>query len=109
MQSIQGGVVSRESVVMLSKMRASVLVVAATLAASVACGGTTKKSTAPVRSPTLDYPSPTQETSQGEVVGADRVAPGDKLRTGPTIGPGGPTPAEKPPGTGGGAPEKPKR
>jgi len=62
---------------------------------AVACGGS-KPADAPPRSPSSDYPAPAQETSQGEVVGADRVPPGDKLKTGPTIGPGGVTPASGP-------------
>src|SRR6187402_785802 len=38
----------------------------------------------PFRSPTRDYPPPPAQTSDGEVVGADRMAPADKLQTGPT-------------------------
>lgn len=38
----------------------------------------------PFRSPTRDYPAPPVQTSDGEVVGADRMAPEDKLQQGPT-------------------------
>jgi hypothetical protein len=38
----------------------------------------------PFRSPTRDYPAPPAQTSDGEVVGVDRMAPADKLQTGPT-------------------------
>lgn len=39
---------------------------------------------APVRSPSLDYAPPAVATSDGETVGADRRAPGDKLHEGVT-------------------------
>jgi len=48
------------------------------------------------RSPTLDYPPPPAETSDGQVIGADRMPPEHKLRTGPQLGMGGLTPAERP-------------
>lgn len=38
----------------------------------------------PLRSPTRDYPPPPAQTSDGEVVGADRRRPEDTLETGPT-------------------------
>jgi len=38
----------------------------------------------PFRSPTRDYPAPPAQTSDGEIVGVDRMAPADKLQTGPT-------------------------
>ena len=38
----------------------------------------------PLRSPTRDYPAPPPQTSDGEVVGADRRSPADALVTGPT-------------------------
>ncbi|HEY6723959.1 MAG TPA: hypothetical protein VI197_08000 [Polyangiaceae bacterium] len=38
----------------------------------------------PFRSPTRDYPHPPTQTSDGEVVGADRMSPADKLEQGPT-------------------------
>jgi hypothetical protein len=38
----------------------------------------------PFRSPTVDYPAPPPQTSDGEVVGADRQAPSDKLEAGPS-------------------------
>lgn len=43
----------------------------------------------PLRSPTLDYPHPPSQTSDGQVVGADRRPPDDTLRMGPKVGPGG--------------------
>jgi hypothetical protein len=48
------------------------------------------------RSPTLDYPHPATETSDGQIVGADRMRPEHKLRAGPQLGIGGLTPAEGP-------------
>lgn len=48
------------------------------------------------RSPTLDYPPPDAETSDGQVVGADRMAPERKLATSPKVGNGGVTPAASP-------------
>jgi hypothetical protein len=39
----------------------------------------------PPQSPTNDVQPPTTTTSDGEVVGADRVAPGQKLEEGPTL------------------------
>lgn len=54
----------------------------------------------PLRSPTLDYPLPAAQTSDGEIVGADRIPPSDKIREGPALGPGGATPAGRP-GVGG--------
>jgi hypothetical protein len=53
---------------------------------------------APPRSPSLDYPPPAAQTSNGQVVGADQVPPGDKLRQSPRIGPEGPIPSERPGG-----------
>jgi hypothetical protein len=68
--------------------------------AMCACGGSGQKAAAPVRSPTLDYPLPEAQTSSnGEVLGADRQAPGDKLREGPRAGTAGVVPAETPGGT----------
>jgi len=65
----------------------------ATVATS-ACGGQAPQ--APVRSPTLDYPLPAAQTSDGQVVGADRERPEDKLREGPRAGTTGVVPAEGP-------------
>jgi hypothetical protein len=48
------------------------------------------------RSPTLDYPPPPAQTSDGQVVGADGVPPERKLATSPKIGNGGLTPAATP-------------
>jgi hypothetical protein len=41
---------------------------------------------APLRSPTLDYGHPTPTTSDGQVVGVDRKAPGDTLAESATSG-----------------------
>ncbi len=41
---------------------------------------------APARSPAQDYPPPPPTTSDGQVVGADGVPPGDKLQQGPRVG-----------------------
>ncbi|HVU04557.1 MAG TPA: hypothetical protein VHE30_22520 [Polyangiaceae bacterium] len=60
----------------------------------VACGGSGE---APPRSPSTDYVEPQARTSNGEVVGADREPPGDKLAESPRIGSGGITPASTPP------------
>jgi hypothetical protein len=65
----------------------------AALAVLAACGGPND-----ARSPAVDYPEPPPTTADGEVVGADRMAPGDKLDTGPKAGPGGVTTA-RPPGS----------
>jgi hypothetical protein len=63
----------------------------------------------PSRSPSVDYPPPAQETSQGEVIGADRVPPGDKLRSGPQVGSRGVIPAEGPTPPDAGAKKSPLR
>jgi hypothetical protein len=68
-----------------------------------ACGGQNADSA--VRSPTLDYPLPPSQTSDGEVVGADGVRPDDKLAEGvhagthgvsPSAGPGAPPETSNP-------------
>ena len=48
------------------------------------------------RSPTLDYPPSPAETSDGQIVGADRMPPERKLAESPKIGTGGLTPAATP-------------
>lgn len=48
------------------------------------------------RSPTLDYPPPPAETSDGQVVGVDGVPPERKLATSPKVGTGGLSPAASP-------------
>ena len=63
-----------------------------------ACGGGKPAETAPPRSPTTDYPHPATRSADGQVVGADGVAPDDRLRAGPKVGSGGVTPAERPGG-----------
>ena len=51
----------------------------------VSCGGSAG---APLRSPSLDYEPPAPTSSDGDTVGADRAAPGDKLHQGvSTAGP----------------------
>jgi hypothetical protein len=52
-----------------------------------------KENVTPLRSPARDYPLPAVQTSDGEVVGADRQPPAEKLETSPAVGSGGPTPA----------------
>lgn len=49
-----------------------------------------------MRSPTLDYPLPPTQTSDGQVLGADRIPPQDKLRTSPRLGSEGLTPSQGP-------------
>ncbi|MEP7122503.1 MAG: hypothetical protein ABJE95_16395 [Byssovorax sp.] len=49
-----------------------------------------------MRSPTLDYPPPPAETSDGHVVGADGMRPEDKLATSAKVGNGGLSPAASP-------------
>jgi hypothetical protein len=50
-----------------------------------------------VRSPTLDYPQSEAQTSNGEVVGADQMAPEDKLDNGARVSPRGLIPSGGPP------------
>jgi len=51
----------------------------------------------PLRSPSTDYPPPETELSATHLdLGADRQAPGDKLKNGATIAPNGLTPAGRP-------------
>ena len=50
------------------------------------------------RSPSLDYPPSAAQTSDGEIVGADRIPPGDKLQEKPHAGTPGLTPAAGPGG-----------
>lgn len=58
----------------------------------LACGPSS-----PSKSPTNDVTPPTTNTGDGEVMGADRVAPGDKLNQGPQLDSNeGLKPAEKP-------------
>jgi hypothetical protein len=63
---------------------------------SSACAGQGAPSESPMRSPTLDYPPPPQQTSDGQVVGADGVPPEVKLRSGASVGPHGVAPSEGP-------------
>lgn len=65
-------------------------------AASACAGSSASTSAALTRSPTLDYPPPATETSDGQIVGADRIRPEHKLRASPQLGIGGLTPAERP-------------
>jgi hypothetical protein len=50
------------------------------VATCVACGPSS-----PSKSPTNDVNPPTTNTGDGEVMGADRVSPGEKLDTGPKL------------------------
>jgi hypothetical protein len=62
----------------------------------VACGN---PNSAPPTSPTNDVQPPTTTTGDGEVMGADRVPPGQKLEQGPRLdSQQGLKPAAKPPG-----------
>jgi hypothetical protein len=51
---------------------------------SAACGSSNQD--APLRSPTLDYRPPPPATADGKGVGADGVAPQDRLEEGPAAG-----------------------
>jgi hypothetical protein len=51
----------------------------------VACGGT-RNGDAPLRSPSHDYRPPPPTTAEGKGVGADGVAPGDRLEEGAQVG-----------------------
>lgn len=55
---------------------------------ALACG----RSSGHTRRSPADYPPPPPE-SHGEILGADRQTPHDKLMTGPRVGTGGVTPA----------------
>ncbi len=63
---------------------------------SAGCGGATSEG-APPRSPSQDYPPPSAQTSDGEVIGADRTRLEEKLETSPRVGLGGIVPAARPP------------
>jgi hypothetical protein len=49
-----------------------------------------------VRAPSADYSPPSEQASNGQVLGADRVPPGDKLATSVRITPAGVLPASQP-------------
>jgi hypothetical protein len=51
----------------------------------------------PARSPSVDYPPPPVQTSDGQVVGADRTPPGDHIQQSPRVGTQGLQPAATPP------------
>ena len=56
----------------------------------------------PVRSPSNDYPPPAVQTSDGQIVGADRTPPGEHIERGPQLGNQGlktPGPIVEHPGT----------
>jgi hypothetical protein len=60
-----------------------------------ACG---QPQNTPTKSPTNDVQPPTTTTGNGEVMGADRVSPAQKLEEGPTLdAQEGLKPASKPP------------
>ncbi|MDF3066132.1 MAG: hypothetical protein K0R38_1733 [Polyangiaceae bacterium] len=60
---------------------------------ALACGPTS-----PSKSPTNDVTPPTTNTGDGEVMGADRVPPAQKLDQGPKLDSEGLQPAPKPSG-----------
>jgi hypothetical protein len=62
-----------------------------------ACASGASTSANLTRSPTLDYPPPPAETSDGQVVGADGIRPEHKLTMSPQLGTAGMTPAARPP------------
>lgn len=67
------------------------------LLAAPACASGPSASANLTRSPTLDYHQHHHATtSDGQIVGADRMRPEHNLRTGPQLGIGGLTPAEGP-------------
>ncbi|MFS8071300.1 MAG: hypothetical protein ACMG6S_33440 [Byssovorax sp.] len=66
------------------------------LLAAPACASGPSTSANLTRSPTLDYHHHATTTSDGQIVGADRMRPEHKLRAGPQLGIGGLTPAEGP-------------
>lgn len=68
-------------------------VIAGCFALAACSSAASKENAAPLRSPSRDYPLPAVTTSNGEVVGADRQHPSEKLETSPALGSGGPTPA----------------
>jgi len=55
--------------------------------------GCSSGSSAPLRSPALDYSPPAATTPDGDTVGADRRGPGDKLQEG--VSSNGPAPGWK--------------
>lgn len=67
-----------------------------TLLVAPACAGGASSGANLTRSPTLDYPPPPAETSDGQIVGADRMPPERKLAQSPKLGTGGLTPAATP-------------
>jgi hypothetical protein len=72
---------------LLPKRRLRVLyrVLCALMLASAASGCAPKApADRPMRSPSLDYPTPPAQTSDGRVLGADGKPPADTLKTGPS-------------------------
>jgi hypothetical protein len=67
-----------------------------TLLLAPACANGAANGANLTRSPTLDYPPPPAQTSDGQVVGVDGVPPERKLATSPKIGNGGLKPAASP-------------
>jgi len=68
----------------MKSARDLLLVVAVSMLSYLGCAEPGRN--APLRSPTLDYGPPTPTTSDGQVVGVDRKAPGDTLAEGATPG-----------------------
>ena len=56
----------------------------AALGSLLVFGACAQSGAAPLRSPALDYQAPAARTADGDVVGADREAPSDKLSEGPS-------------------------
>ncbi len=66
------------------------------LLAAPACASSASTSANLTRSPSLDYPPPAAETSDGRVVGVDGIRPEHKLQASPQLGIGGLSPADRP-------------
>ncbi len=77
-------------------MRAQHYLLCLSLLAVPACASGAATGANLTRSPTLDYPPPPAETSDGQVVGADGMPPERKLAQSPKVGTGGLTPAATP-------------
>ncbi len=67
------------------------------IAACAEIGPGPSSGSAPMRSPTLDYPLPDVQTADGHPLGADGMRIEDKLQTSPRVGSDGITPAAVPP------------
>jgi hypothetical protein len=81
---------SRSRALLVSLCWATLVAISA--GAELGCG----RPDAGARSPTNDYPLPPAQTGDGEVIGADRKPPEDKLREGPRVGDDGVKPGSRP-------------